>query len=141
MLPTTGRDGGQKMDVNGGKNRQDIIETCDQIKQLLLDKTADYGSSFSDPLKVFSSVDAEERVRSRIDDKLKRLQQIQEKREMNFQEDTLDDLIGYLILLKVLLKRKQVQEKDLLIKLVKNKIEYSVEDPNGLDKFLYEDYE
>ena len=104
-----GRDGGQKMDASGG-NRQDIIETCDQIKQLLLDKTADYGSSFSDPLKVFSSVDAEERVRSRIDDKLKRLQQIQEKREMNFQEDTLDDLIGYLILLKVLLKRKHQQQ-------------------------------
>ena len=100
------------MDASGG-NRQDIIETCDQIKQLLLDKTSDYGSSFSDPLKVFSSVDAEERVRSRIDDKLKRLQQIQEKREMNFQEDTLDDLIGYLILLKVLLKRKQEQETPL----------------------------
>lgn len=97
------------MDANGG-NRQDIIEICDQIKQLLLDKTSDYGSSFSDPLKVFSSVDAEERVRSRIDDKLKRLQQIQAKREMNFQEDTLDDLIGYLILLKVLLKRKQTQK-------------------------------
>lgn len=100
-----GRDGGLKMDVNGG-NRQDIIQVCDQIKQLLLDKTSDYGSSFSDPLNIFSSASAEERVRSRIDDKLKRLQQIQEKREMNFSEDTLDDLIGYLILLKILLNRK-----------------------------------
>lgn len=97
------------MDASGG-NRQDIIETCDQIKQLLLDKTSDYGNSFSDPLNIFSSASAEERVRSRIDDKLKRLQQIQEKREMNFNEDTLDDLIGYLILLKVLLKRKHQQQ-------------------------------
>jgi hypothetical protein len=100
-----GKDGGPKMDVNGG-NKQDIIQVCDQIKQLLLDKTSDYGSSFSDPLSIFSSASAEERVRSRIDDKLKRLQQIQEKREMNFSEDTLDDLIGYLILLKILLNRK-----------------------------------
>jgi len=104
-----GKDGGLKMDVNGG-NRQDIIQVCDQIKQLLLDKTSDYGSSFSDPLSIFSSASAEERVRSRIDDKLKRLQQIQEKREMNFSEDTLDDLIGYLILLKILLKRKITDE-------------------------------
>ena len=126
-----GRDGGQKMDVNGG-NRQDIIETCDQIKQLLLSKTADYGSSFSDPLKVFSSVDAEERVRSRIDDKLKRLQQIQEKREMNFNEDTLDDLIGYLILLKILLKRKGPQEmpskESLMDKLRQSKYTDLIED-------------
>ena len=104
-----GRDGGLKMDVNGG-NRQDIIQVCDQIKQLLLDKTSDYGSSFSDPLSIFSSASAEERVRSRIDDKLKRLQQIQEKREMNFSEDTLDDLIGYLILLKILLNRKKTDK-------------------------------
>ena len=97
------------MDVNGG-NRQDIIQVCDQIKQLLLDKTSDYGSSFSDPLSIFSSASAEERVRSRIDDKLKRLQQIQEKREMNFSEDTLDDLIGYLILLKILLNRKKTDK-------------------------------
>lgn len=127
------------MDANGG-NRQDIIEICDQIKQLLLDKTSDYGSSFSDPLKVFSSVDAEERVRSRIDDKLKRLQQIQAKREMNFQEDTLDDLIGYLILLKVLLKRKQTQKREFLTNLVKDKIENSVDDPHNIDEFLYEEY-
>ena len=117
-----GKDGGLKMDVSGG-NRQDIIQVCDQIKQLLLNKTSDYGSSFSDPLNIFSSASAEERVRSRIDDKLKRLQQIQEKREMNFSEDTLDDLIGYLILLKILLNRK-ITDKTTPIKSFINAIRY-----------------
>lgn len=78
---------------------QDLIATkCDQIKTLLLKKNADYGNSALDPVRIFSKADAEEQIRVRIDDKLSRLAGAGEK---NFTEDTVMDLVGYLILLMV----------------------------------------
>lgn len=75
-----------------------ISTKCDQIKTLLLKKNADYGNSALDPVRIFSKADAEEQIRVRIDDKLSRLAGAGEK---NFSEDTVMDLVGYLILLMV----------------------------------------
>jgi hypothetical protein len=87
-----------------------IAETCDEVKTLLLKKNAEYGNAFAEPLHIFSSANADEQIRVRIDDKLKRLQTIKKKGIVEVIEDTEIDLIGYLILLRV--NRKLVGEQN-----------------------------
>jgi hypothetical protein len=79
--------------------QQIITEECDYVKELLLLKNRDYGNAFAEPLGVFAKhVDAEAQIRVRIDDKLKRIA----TGNNAITEDTELDLIGYLILLRVL---------------------------------------
>lgn len=75
----------------------DIAETCDSIKELLLEKNRKYGDSALNPVRVFSKSDSIEQIRVRIDDKLSRLRNQQQDED----EDVINDLIGYLVLLKV----------------------------------------
>jgi hypothetical protein len=75
----------------------DIATTCDAIKALLLEKNRKYGDSALNPVRVFSQSDNIEQIRVRIDDKLSRLRNQQADED----EDVIDDLIGYLVLLKV----------------------------------------
>lgn len=83
-----------------------IKRTCDEIRDLLLQKNAEYGNSAIEPLRLFSKTNPAEQIRVRIDDKLSR---IANKKEKSIKEDTLMDLIGYLILLKIV-ENKQVKE-------------------------------
>jgi len=78
-----------------------IIDECEKVKSLLLQKNKDYGSSFSHPIKVFSKLSPEEQINVRIDDKLNRISTQGIKMVV---EDTEQDLIGYLILKRVLRK-------------------------------------
>jgi hypothetical protein len=75
----------------------DIAITCDAIKALLLEKNRKYGDSALNPVRIFSQSDSMEQIRVRIDDKLSRLRNQQADED----EDVIDDLIGYLVLLKV----------------------------------------
>jgi len=79
--------------------RDKIETTCDSIKQLLLDKNAKYGNSALNPVRVFSKADNQEQLLVRIDDKLSRIARGAGMDGVD--EDTLNDLIGYLILLKI----------------------------------------
>jgi hypothetical protein len=74
-----------------------IIATCDEISKLLVNKNRKYGNSAIDPIRIFSQADSEEQIKVRIDDKLNRIRNLQPDET----EDTIDDLIGYLILLKI----------------------------------------
>ena len=78
----------------------EIEKTCDEIKQLLLEKNRKYGDSALNPVRIFAKSDAKEQLKVRIDDKLNRLKNLQEDET----EDTITDLIGYLILLKIKMK-------------------------------------
>jgi hypothetical protein len=82
-----------------------IEKVCEDIKDLLLQKNRDYGNSALSPSGVFSKGDVFESLGSRIDDKLMRIQNVGVNDET---EDTISDLIGYLILYKVAL----IIEKD-----------------------------
>jgi hypothetical protein len=82
-----------------------IKKVCEDIKDLLLQKNRDYGNSALSPSGVFSKGDVFESLGSRIDDKLMRIQNVGVNDET---EDTISDLIGYLILYKVAL----IIEKD-----------------------------
>ena len=66
------------------------------IRDMLVAKNAYYGNSALEPLRVFSRADAVEQIKVRIDDKLSRLM-----RGNNAGEDTVLDLIGYLVLLRI----------------------------------------
>jgi len=69
-----------------------------EISDLLKSKNKAYGNSALKPAKIFSQLDATESLCSRIDDKLMRIK----NRGINdATEDTVDDLIGYLLLLKM----------------------------------------
>ena len=75
-----------------------IIDEILSIANLLIDKNISYGSSFDKPISIFSKTDTEEQLYVRIDDKLNRIKSGKEYAS----EDTVLDLIGYLILLRIL---------------------------------------
>lgn len=71
------------------------------IGDLLIRKNAAYGDSALCPVRIFSKADTLEQIRVRIDDKLSRL-----ARGSAAGEDVEEDLLGYLILLRVARKRQ-----------------------------------
>ena len=78
--------------------KKKIQQACDGIKALLLSKNEKYGNSALKPVTVFSKLNSAEAIKARIDDKLSR---IANTGLNDATEDTLDDLIGYLLLLKI----------------------------------------
>jgi hypothetical protein len=70
---------------------------CQNLAEMLKAKNRQYGNSFADPVRIFSRLSPEEGLRIRIDDKLSRI-----ARGNDAGEDTVLDLVGYLILLRVL---------------------------------------
>lgn len=80
-----------------------IREGCQEILDLLLEKNEKYGNSALEPLRIFSTTDTTEQLKVRIDDKISRVK----NQNLEEDEDVLLDLIGYLILLKISLKRNK----------------------------------
>lgn len=76
-----------------------IAAECDGIKEMLLAKNRAYGDSAINPLRVFSRASTEEQILVRIDDKLSRLSRGKDTAAVP--EDTVRDLIGYLVLLLI----------------------------------------
>ena len=76
-----------------------IAAICDDIRDLLLKNNLAYGNSALDPIRIFSKANAQEQILVRIDDKLNRIKQGNDI--LKEDEDVIQDLIGYLILLKV----------------------------------------
>jgi len=72
------------------------------ITDLLKEKNEAYGNTALSPTNIFSKLNATEAICARIDDKLARIS----NRGINDEtEDTVDDLIGYLLLLKMSLNK------------------------------------
>ena len=83
--------------------RLQIRQTCDSIKELLIQKNLNYGDSALKPANIFAKGSAVENLSARIDDKLMR---IANKGLDKNTLDTVDDLIGYLVLLKIAIKEE-----------------------------------
>jgi len=79
-----------------------IAQVCDEVKALLIAKNKKYGNSALEPKRIFSKASTVEQLYVRIDDKLSR---INTAGIGGADEDTLLDLIGYLILLRVAMKK------------------------------------
>jgi len=100
-------------DFDRNKNTYKVPKDCkfewhldkvtERIVSLLKQKNKDYGDSALNPLNIFSKLDATESLCSRLDDKIAR---IKNKGINDKTEDTVDDLIGYLLLLKMSMERK-----------------------------------
>lgn len=82
---------------------REIVAECQALTCLLLQKNAKYGDSALNPRRVFAKADAVEQIKVRIDDKINRI----EKGDASIEdEDVIQDLLGYLILLRIATKRK-----------------------------------
>ena len=68
------------------------------VTDLLKSKNKAYGNTALNPPKIFSKLSSTEAICARLDDKLSR---IQNKGINDATEDTIDDVIGYLLLLKM----------------------------------------
>lgn len=86
----------QVHDIANMSTADRIREACARIEDMLLRKNHAYGDSALKPVRIFSTASDREQLLVRIDDKLSR---ISRGKEMG--EDVIDDLIGYLILLKI----------------------------------------
>ena len=73
-----------------------------QITDLLKSKNKAYGNTALNPSNVFSKLDSTEAICARLDDKLAR---IKNKGINDKTEDTVDDIIGYLLLLKMSMEK------------------------------------
>ena len=85
-----------------------ISVVCDDIKELLIHKNRKYGNSALKPCRVFSKSSAVEQLLVRIDDKLNRI--MQGAGLLAEDEDVVNDLIGYLVLLKIGMNDEKHQE-------------------------------
>ena len=77
-----------------------IHAECDALSTLLIEKNRSYGNSALDPVRIFSGSDNIEQLKVRIDDKLSRF--MRGKEYMG--DNDIDDLMGYLVLLKIAMK-------------------------------------
>lgn len=74
-----------------------IRQKCRNIADFLVAKNRAYGNSATDPCRVFSKADSVEQLYVRIDDKLNRIMKGSEYPG----DDTILDLVGYLVLVMV----------------------------------------
>lgn len=82
----------------------DVDEILSGIGSLLKEKNKKYGDAALTPLRVFSKATPIEQLKVRIDDKLSRISNM--GTDVMIDEDTVTDLIGYLVLLKIAIKRQ-----------------------------------
>jgi len=80
-----------------------ITEVMANIEGMLIAKNRAYGDSALDPVRVFSKQDNIEQLYVRIDDKLSRVQRGHEYPG----DDTIFDLVGYLVLLMIAKERDE----------------------------------
>lgn len=85
--------------------QEQISRVCDELKAMLLEKNRKYGDAAINPIRCFSKANPSEQLLVRIDDKLSRIRNAQTDED----EDPINDLIGYLILLKIAKLQQQAQ--------------------------------
>jgi hypothetical protein len=98
----------------------DVCQVVQSIKELLLEKNEKYGNSALEPLGVFSQLSAKEGLLVRIDDKLKRIKNGSLEKD---DEDVINDLIGYLVLLKIHTNASKTIQNAKEIELVNGKVD------------------
>lgn len=88
----------------------DLDAVIAEIRDLLIAKNKAYGDSALSPVRVFSKADPLEQIAVRIDDKLSRLMRGSAQATAIASEDTVQDLLGYLLLYKIAKRRSESTE-------------------------------
>jgi hypothetical protein len=78
-----------------------IAQVMDELKEMFIEKNLAYGDSLQNGLNVFSK-DPVSGILGRLDDKLNRIKAVGINEDT---EDTIADLIGYLVHLKIKMKK------------------------------------
>ena len=94
--------------------QRDIARKCDAVKNLLIEKNRKYGDSALEPVRTFSQATAVEQILVRIDDKLSRISR--GTGLVGDDEDVIQDLIGYLILLQIAVDRQDMASQKFVSK-------------------------
>lgn len=89
--------------------KYEIAAICDEIKNMLIEKNLRYGDSALNPTRIMSKADSVEQIKVRIDDKLSRLSRGNLDDD---NEDVINDLIGYFILLKIARQRQNISNEE-----------------------------
>lgn len=88
--------------ATGAPSGNKIMNSCLNIMEMLIQKNISYGDSALNPARIFAQSDNVEQIKIRIDDKINRV-----KNNKGFAGDNdIDDLIGYLILLKIATEKR-----------------------------------
>lgn len=82
------------------KFEEETHKILGDLAALLITKNKKYGNSALEPVRIFSKASATEQLLVRLDDKLSRLK----TQSILEDEDVLQDLMGYLVLLKMSIK-------------------------------------
>jgi hypothetical protein len=91
------------------KSTEELIkEVGREVVMLLIEKNKAYGDTANQPPQIFSKLSPIEAILSRIDDKLSRIKQVGLNDKT---EDTVLDLIGYLMLYRVQLEKLKLKSK------------------------------
>jgi len=91
------------------KSTEELIkEVGREVVMLLLEKNKAYGDTANQPPQIFSKLSPIEAILARIDDKLSRIKQVGVNDNT---EDTVLDLIGYLMLYRVQLEKLKLKSK------------------------------
>ena len=85
-----------------------IKQVARDVVLLLLEKNKSYGDTANNPPQIFSKLSAKEGILARLDDKLSR---IKNKGLNDKTEDTISDIIGFLILYKVQVRKEELIKK------------------------------
>lgn len=93
----------------------DVDKELIAIRSMLLIKNAKYGNSALEPKRIFSTINVIEQLNVRMDDKLSRIANAAEN-NLNDDEDAELDLIGYLILKRIVKKKLENLEYRMGIK-------------------------
>ena len=115
---------------------EQVYRILSEITEMLIAKNEKYGNSALEPLGVFSQLSAKDGLLIRIDDKLKRIKNGSLDKD---DEDVINDLIGYLVLLKIHANQessfdeldeshnwKSVKDKQEMIRLMKANLKDSI---------------
>lgn len=86
-----------------GKVNEQIRETFDRIRDEVIQKNCDYGNGLQNPIGIFSK-DPIAGILGRMDDKLSRIASVGVTDKT---EDTLGDLMGYIVHLKIAMATKK----------------------------------
>jgi len=84
--------------MGGAKSfKEEVYEITNALAEMLISKNVKYGSSALEPKRIFSKASPVEQILVRLDDKLSRMA----NDNANEDEDILEDLLGYIVLLKI----------------------------------------
>lgn len=79
---------------------QAVWYECENIARMLIEKNRQYGNSALNPVRIFSDAHPMDQLFVRVDDKLSRIKH-GNFGDIGSAEDTIADIIGYLILIRI----------------------------------------